>query len=335
MLLSPAVLVLLGTSVVVTLLLMVAAVFAIQVLRHWDIGSGSARQLRLERRTYLVSTFVALALGAELLALLLFVYNAEQLAPQLVGAMCATGVLNANGYGWPTLLLKLGVSFLAALWLVLNRLDNRGYDYPLVRAKYALLLLILVPVAAEAVAQWRFFADLRPDVITSCCGSLFSADADGIAAELSGIAPGPAMAVFYGVGLIAVASGGWLLRTGRGAPGLATVSALVFPVAIAGVISFLSLYVYEHPHHHCPFCLLQPEYGYIGYALYVPLLGATVLGLAAGMVAPMRRVPSLAEHVPEEVRRLARGALALHVVFYAVATYAVLSSGLILLGDAW
>ena len=46
---------------------------------------------------------------------------------------------------------------------------------------------------------------------------------------------------------------------------LAAASALAFVATIAGIISFISLYIYEHPHHHCPFCILKPEYGYQGY----------------------------------------------------------------------
>jgi hypothetical protein len=48
---------------------------------------------------------------------------------------------------------------------------------------------------------------------------------------------------------------------------VALASGAAFAVAtIVGILSFISLYVYEHPHHHCPFCLLKPEYGYQGYA---------------------------------------------------------------------
>lgn len=54
----------------------------------------------MERRTYLISTLLGFALGAELLSLLLFVQTAESLSSQFIGAMCATGVLNINHFGF-------------------------------------------------------------------------------------------------------------------------------------------------------------------------------------------------------------------------------------------
>jgi len=52
-----------------------------------------------------------------------------------------------------------------------------------------------------------------------------------------------------------------------------------FVAALIGILSFVSLYVYEHPHHHCPFCILKPEYDYQGYLLYIPLFAAAAAGL--------------------------------------------------------
>ena len=79
---------------------------------------------------------------------------------------------------------------------------------------------------------------------------------------------------------------------------LALTSAGAFVAAITGILSFVSLYIYEHPHHHCPFCILKPEYDYQGYWLYLPLFVATAAGLGAGAMQPFARVPSLAKILP-------------------------------------
>ncbi len=73
-----------------------ASPFAVQLIRHWDIDSGSERQLRLERLTYLFSTLLAFVMVAQLVSLLLFVFNADRLSVMFVGAMCAVGALNVN-----------------------------------------------------------------------------------------------------------------------------------------------------------------------------------------------------------------------------------------------
>ena len=306
--------------------------FAWQILRCWDIASGSELQLRLERRTYLISTLVGFALGAESLSLLLFVHTAESLSSQFVGAMCATGVLNANAFGFPTLLLKIAVFFLAALWLLLNRVDNRGYDYPLVRVKYALLLAIMPLALLELLLQSAYFLGLKPEVITSCCGSLFSAEGQGAAAELAGWPVRPALLAFYGMAGLLLGSGAALWRWPALGALFAAISGLTFVVAIAAIIAFLSLYVYENPNHHCPFCLLKAGYDYVGYALYLPLFAATAAGLGAGLLAPCRHIASLRRVMPGEMRWLTGVALAGFGAFYVLATALILRSNLILLG---
>ena len=49
--------------------------------------------------------------------------------------MCAAGSLYANDYGYPTLIVKLVNFLLAGIWLILNYVDNQGYDYPLIKTK--------------------------------------------------------------------------------------------------------------------------------------------------------------------------------------------------------
>ncbi len=335
MLLNPAILALILVSGVVSLMVGASALFAIRLLRHWDIQSGSERQLRLERRTYLIATLMSWAFAFELLALLLFVYTAESLSGQFVGAMCATGVLNANAWGWPTLFLKIGLFFGGALWLNLNGLDNRGYDYPLIRIKYVLLLVLAPFVVAEAYSQLRFFQGLSPNIITSCCGSLFSADAEGVAAEVSAIAPDRAAWGLSLSGATVILSG--LLSSWRpkGALWFAGFAVLAFVLALLAVVALLSPYIYEHPHHHCPFCILKGGYDYIGYLLYIPLFGGTALALAAGASALWREVPSIRQGSAQLSLGYARIATVLFILFYLIAGWSVYHSHLVMQGVWW
>jgi hypothetical protein len=333
MLFQPAIIALLMAAGVAVLMLTAAAPFAVQVILRWDIRSGSEQQLALERRTYLFSTLLSFVFVIQLAALLLFVFNADRLSGMFVGAMCAVGTLNVNDYGFPSLISQMGVFFLAAMWLAINHVDTRAPDYPLVRIKYGLLLLLLPVLVLSFWLELQYFLGLKANVITSCCGSLFSGEAKTIAGEASGMAAQPAIFLFYSGLTAATGVALWHWRRGSRRSGylLAAASAAGFVAAIIGVLSFISLYIYEHPHHHCPFCILKPEYDYQGYWLYLPLFTATAAGLGAGALQPFARVRSLASVIPGVSARLAGVAAVGYSLFIAIATYFVLASKLILI----
>jgi hypothetical protein len=335
MLFQPAIIALLLASALCVLALVASAPFALDVIRRWDIKSGSERQLNMERRTYLFSTLLTFVMALQLGAVLLFVFNAEKMSGMFVGAMCAVGTLNVNAFGFPALNAKIAVFFLAAMWLSINHVDSQARDYPLVRIKYALLLALAPLLALSAWTELEYFLGLKADVITSCCGSLFSETGPTLASEASSLPPLPALWLFYGSLGVAIAlasvhgyGGG---RRGWLAYGVAIASALAFVATIAGILSFVSLYIYEHPNHHCPFCILKPEYGYQGYWLYVPLFGATAAGLAAGAVQPFAGRSSLRAVIPAFSRHMASIAAYGFLLTAAIATAMIWQSRLILL----
>jgi hypothetical protein len=92
----------------------------------------------------------------------------------------------------------------------------------------------------------------------------------------------------------------------------------------------VSIYVYELPHHHCPFCLLKREYGYFGFPLYLALFLATGAGLAAGVLAAVPQKPSLAAVLPELRRRLSLGAAGGFTLFGALSLWSIWTSRLVL-----
>jgi hypothetical protein len=275
---------------------------------------------------------VALVFIVQLLALLLFVLSVDRMALQIVGAMCAVGALNANPWGFPALLFRIGLFFLAATWLLMHRLDRRAPDYPLIRPKYGLLLAVLPLTVVTAGLQFAYFLSLDPDVITSCCGSLFSQGSDSVAAHLAGLPALPTMIALHTVlGLALLAGLVYLLRR-RGLLLFSALAILAFPVSIGAIVAFLSLYVYEHPLHHCPFCLLQPEYGYIGYALYLPLFAATAIALGLGLSATLGRAESMRAVLARSAPPLVMAAMVMLAVFTALAIWLPWRSNLILLG---
>lgn len=325
---QPGVLALLATSVLVAAFLGLAAGFGLRILRHWDLSSGSDLQLALERETYLVSTLVVFALAAEVVSLLLFVFTADGLHGRFTGAMCAAGVLLAAPGGYATLLLKVGDCLLAGVWLILNHADTRGYDYPLIRAKYSLLLLLTPLVWIEAFLALRYFTGLKAEVITSCCGSLFSQGQGGLAGDLSAWPERAAMAVLAATLAALFIAGGVFLRTRRGGYAFGLLSGLAFLAGSASLVSFVSVYIYELPTHHCPFCFLQAEYGHVGYLLYGTLLGGGITGLGVAALWPFRRRNSLAGVLPDLQRRLVLAAMVCFGLFALVVAYRVGTSSL-------
>ncbi len=326
MILYPPIIALIVGSLLISYMLLHSSFYGLQIVRRWDISSGSELQLRLERKTYLISTIISYAFGFQLISLFLYIYTTDDLCRLFVGAMCAAGTLFVNDYGYPTLVLKIVNFLLAGLWLILNYTDNRAYDYPLIKKKYFLLIVITPFILAETVLQMRYFLAMNPNVITSCCGSLFSSEAQGIASELVSFPSIPMKIAFYGSMALSVTLGLLFYLKGRGAYLFSLVNGLTFLVSIAAVISFISLYFYELPTHHCPFCVLQKEYGYVGYPLYITMLGGAVTGMGVGLIMPFRKIRSLSGTVPAIQRRLALASVVFYLVFTAIVTYRILTT---------
>lgn len=326
MILNPAILALFIASLLTGFMVCTAGWHGLRILGRWDIRSGSELQLSLERRTYLISTILSYTLVFQLLSLFLFIYTADHLHDQFTGAMCAAGTLNANGFGYPLLMVKIANFLLAGLWLIINHADTKGFDYPLIKVKYTVLLIIAPLALLDIFLQVGYFTGLHADVITSCCGSLFSLDRPGLAGDIAGLPGFPLAAAFY-AGMAATFGAGLLyLIRGWGGYLFSGLSSLVFCIAIAALISFFCLYFYELPTHHCPFCILQGEYGYIGYPLYATLLGGGVAGLGTGVLMPFSNRGSMIRVIPRLQQRLTVATLVLYLVFTLIVSYRVLFS---------
>jgi hypothetical protein len=109
-------------------------------------------------------------------------------------------------------------------------------------------------------------------------------------------------------------------------------SAATFIVSLASILSFISVYFYELPTHHCPFCILQKEYGYVGYPIYITLLGGTIAGIGTGLLMPFRGVKSLSDPLPSIQKRLALLSAILFLIFTCIVTYRMIFTDFILEG---
>jgi hypothetical protein len=332
--LHPGILALIVGSSIVLVMMSYAGWIGVRVLKRWDFDSSSAEQLALERQTYLGSTLALSALGFQVVSALLFLFTVDDIHELFVGAMCATGSLNANPVGWTALAVKVLVLIVSPIWIVFDHLDRRAGDFPIIKTKFSALLLLVPLMASDLMLQIRYFSGLDPEIITSCCGALFSESGSTLASEVASLPVQPMLIAFYLVAALFLATGvaclvslSRLLRYI-----LAGLSLLILAVSLASIVSFLSLYVYELPTHHCPFDMLQGQYGFIGYPVYLFLFSAVVLGLLPGLFQPLRKLPSLSDLIADsEVKWLTAGVVSM-VVFVCVASWKVIFGSLTMVG---
>ncbi len=298
------------------------------LLRRWDINSASEGQLRLERRTYLISTLMTYVMLYEVLSVFLYIYTLDSVHIVFVGAMCATGSLNANEVGWYVLYLKIVLFFLSASWIAINYIDNRAEDYPLIKTKYRLLLCITPVIVINGVLLIRYFMGLKPEIITSCCGSLFSDESKKVAGDLSALPIRGMMTAFYASAafLLALITAAIIRRRAVVRYIVAIGSFIFFFIALLSIVSFVSLYFYELPTHHCPFDILQQTYGYVGYPLYASLFIGVFFGLISGVIQPFAKIPSLTTTVDAMQRVWLVLAAAGIVAFVAICTWPIVFS---------
>jgi len=332
MLLNPAVIALIAASILVATFTLYACGLGLRILWQWDLESAGEKQLQLERKTYLVSSILSHVLAIELVSLFLFIAVVNHLHTFFTGAMCAAGVLNVNPFGHLTLAARTASFLCCGIWLVINHLDERVCDYPLIRFKYGFLLVIGLLLTAEGVLQVMFLAGLDPQILTSCCGTIFGEGSRGVAAGMAHLSAPVAAGNFYLAMGLTLAAGAWFVQTGRHDWVYGLLSVVVFPLSLAALISFFCLYVYELPTHHCPFCMLQKEYHFVGYLFYGFLLVGVIAGASIGIIGRFRKNVSLAGLIPQVQKRLCWASLLGYGLFTLRVTYPIVFSDFKLTG---
>jgi hypothetical protein len=243
--------------------------------------------------------------------------------------MCAVGSLNANPVGWYVLWMKIVIFFPAATWLALNYFDQRAEDFPLVKIKYFFLLLITPLIGLDLYFQIQYFLGLHPEYITSCCGALFSSESSSIAGSLAGLPVKKMIWIFYScLVLYCVFCALCFFSKAAFFRYLVSISALAFfLVAMASIVSFISIYIYELPSHHCPFDILQRGYNYIGYPIYITLFSGVLFGFLPGVFQTLKRYENLHDKINRAEKKWLLWAVGCTLCF------AILSSWQIIFGN--
>jgi hypothetical protein len=254
----------------------IAFIVSLKIFFQWNRKASTPVQYGLEKQTILTSTIIKYIFLVKLPLFLFFVFILDKISGVLTGAMCAAGVVDATVYGTPLFILKVINLYIFALWLILHKIDISKEELPYTKIKFGLFLLAYFLFLAELVTETLMFTAIDPAKIVSCCGALYSSNATSYISEFFIIDTQVLLGLFYG-NFILLAM--FYFSKNRFAYGIFGVLFLI--ISIISLIVWFGTYIYELPTHHCPFCFLQKDYYYIGYAIYTTLFLGTFYAVAA------------------------------------------------------
>lgn len=273
-LLSNQVIVFLLSEATLFTLLFVAFVVSLKVLVKWDFESFTPFQFALERQAYLVSTIILFVFLMKFVLVVYFIFSIDALSLLLPGAMCGAGVIKANIYGLYLLILKLFILFLLTLWLYIHFYDMHTKNHQWFKQKSWLFSFIFVFIALELGLDFSYFSNIDTHLPVSCCSALFG-QLEGANPLPFGLSVSLLLVLFYLLYFLVVLT----LKIGYTVLYIVTNILFVY-IAYYAVVYFFGTYIYQLPTHKCPFCMLQAEYAYVGYLLWVSLFMGTYMGLS-------------------------------------------------------
>lgn len=259
---------------IVFLFAQVAFIFSLIIAIKWDFNSTSRLQYKLERFNYLNSTVIRYVLFLKLFLFLFFIYTLEELSSYVVGAMCAVGVVNASEVGNLTLILKIINLYLFSFWLIVDFWDLATQDLRFTRFKSLLFLFVFVCFSAEVFLDLLMLSQIDTTKIVECCTIVYGDLTDGILSLAFALSHTNLLIIFYTNALLIFIT--YFFKK----PYMFSMFNFLFIFnAIISLIVFFGTYIYELPTHHCPFCILKPQYNYVGYFLYLFLFLGTFFGI--------------------------------------------------------
>ena len=247
--LSNEVIVYLLLELILIALMCVAVYGVFQILKSWDFEASTPLQYALEKKNYLINTILYFTITCKIILFVYFVHTVDALSNIVPGAMCSAGVVGANVYGGPLLLLKLVLIFGFGLWIVVNRLDLTFINFPYIKKKYILFIFLFVGSLIEFGLEYAYFSNIPLSVPVFCCATVFQAP------QLPfGYTKVILLAMFFLLlGAIVI------LNTLKQMMATFSVNVIFLFVAYYAITYYFGIYVYEMPNHQCPYCLLQRD----------------------------------------------------------------------------
>ena len=278
-LITPEIITLTILNVLFFLFASLAFYFSVRILLFYNSNATTQTQYKLEKQSYLIATIIKFIFYMKIPLFIFFIFTLDKIATILPGAMCGAGVVSATEYGTPLLLLKILNLYIFAYWIVLNGEDMKSQESKYLRLKFLLFCFAYILLVVEIVTQMVMFFSIDVNSVVDCCGAIFSTTNGTYLSTILSLKPLYLLSAFYGIFLFLIVS--YFIKN-RYIFSLLNVMFLI--VSLISLIAYFGTYIYELPTHHCPFCLLQKDYNYIGYFLYIFLFIGTFYGLLVGLI---------------------------------------------------
>ncbi|MEN4052416.1 MULTISPECIES: hypothetical protein [Sulfurimonas] len=279
MFLTPEIITLSVLNLLFVIFATIAFINSLKIVLKYDANATTSYQYALEKKSYLSATIIKFIFYVKIPLFIFFVYTLDDISNILPGAMCAAGVVSATSYGTPLLFLKILNLYVFAFWIVLNDEDIKYEHQPYLKQKFLLFCVAYFLLISEIVLESFMFNAMDISSVVDCCGAIFSTTSATYLAEILSASPRVLLTVFYGLFALLV-----LLYLLKNRYIYAVVNILFLLIALITLIAFFGTYIYEQPTHHCPFCILQSDYNYIGYFLYIVLFVGTFFGFVIGII---------------------------------------------------
>lgn len=279
MFMMPEVLTLSILNLIFFLFSTVAFYLSMTIVLQWDKSSSAPLQYKLEKESYLAATIIKYMFYLKIPLFMFFIFTLDKISFVLPGAMCAAGVVNATTYATPLLFLKIVNIYLFAYWILLDAEDMKQESQPYLKLKFMMFIVLYLLLLGEIFLETLNFLSIDVKSVVDCCGAIFSTNNDTYISYILGAPTTIQLSLFYGMFLMMLVA---VMIKNRYL--LAFLNIIFLAIALITLISFFGTYIYELPTHHCPFCLLQEDYHYVGYLLYAVLFLGTFNGMSVGFV---------------------------------------------------
>lgn len=244
--------------------------YAFKLAFKFDNNSLLPTQYKLAKKNYLVSTIVKFVIFIKIALFLFFIWTLDELANLLPGAMCAVGAIDATPFGANLLFLKIINLFLLSSWLYLNNIDFKTKNSKFTNLKFKFFIIIFISIFCEFILEILHFGDIKIDKIVACCSAIFkNTDDENLFFQTNLFILSSFFITFFLVILAGIFK--------------RQICFFIFNftyifVSLYAIIRYFSPYIYELPTHKCPFCMIDKDYYFIGYIIYILLFFATAPG---------------------------------------------------------